>query len=475
MSGLMSIRPHDLKPTGFIHAEVDGAKYVKAATIIQKAWRKYAEKMLPLALFEKSKKYMDVNFDVTKLSRAPAGKTQVYLPKDLPIVLKLSGSPQNKQRFEQMQQAREILKKNHYQHLVIPKARINGEWIIESRLSIAEHELKKVIGFYKENTAFFTEAVKEFTGFLCQGEFTDFVSYSNSVMEMGFRFAGVGRYDNVTLLSIENGIGKIGLIDLEHFTPGTQSINYFESCLSAICLFPYHFQEIVEEVSKYCPSLMSDGENKERLEKCRDDALGRFRDFYEVHLAFIQEKQITMDNPLKMVEISDDRRLVITDKILSRVREEHQKERGPLQNCLGASSEDTLKLLQDNCSKILDSVLDFLSQSIKEKIVLEGNVSSDRELLDYRTLFVRCDGQSLDGMNRGIYDILCPIIAATDKNSSIKKNKDFSEQLKQMLIPVKMADVIVDCIFQQLLEGREIAYYHPGSGIGGHERRIIEF
>ena len=73
-------------------------------------------------VFEESKRYIDAPQKLVDLPRASTGKAPVYFPKDLPVVLKYCGSPENKRRFEQMEQAREICDIHHYTHLVVPVA-----------------------------------------------------------------------------------------------------------------------------------------------------------------------------------------------------------------------------------------------------------------------------------------------------------------------------------------------------------------
>ena len=148
----------------------------EAATKIQSMCRSYLARgelarkqshYLSHALFEGALPYINSPFPgLSRLPKALNGKTRVYLPKELPVVLKDSGSPQNLHRFEKMQQASKICMQNEYVHLVIPKARIYGDFIIESRLPITLHDFKGQIGLYIENCEQFTNAVKEFTGFL---------------------------------------------------------------------------------------------------------------------------------------------------------------------------------------------------------------------------------------------------------------------------------------------------------------------
>src|SRR5205814_1778439 len=112
------------------------------------------------------------------------------------------------------------------------------------------------------------------------------------------------RYDNVVPY-LEQGEGKIGLVDLEEFVPLRRSGDRpIYQCLSAVCFFPLHLEEIVEVMKRFDPEIE---EHRPQLEKARDGALMRFKTAYEDHLNFVREKQITFEEPLKMVDISPAR------------------------------------------------------------------------------------------------------------------------------------------------------------------------
>ena len=87
-------------------------------------------------LLEQAKPYIDTPSQLHNLPKSPEGKTAVYLPEGLPIVLKESGSPENQKRLDQMKEARAICNRLECRHLVIPKARVYANFIIEQRLPI---------------------------------------------------------------------------------------------------------------------------------------------------------------------------------------------------------------------------------------------------------------------------------------------------------------------------------------------------
>lgn len=101
-----------------------------AAKVIQKLCRGYLARvhthylkqgLLDSTLFEQTKALLEARSSLADMPQASAGKTTVYLPKELPIVLKLSGSPANYRRFHNMQALRLLCEKKGLKHLLFPK------------------------------------------------------------------------------------------------------------------------------------------------------------------------------------------------------------------------------------------------------------------------------------------------------------------------------------------------------------------
>ncbi len=431
-----------------------------AAIKIQSAWRGYSVKvkaekakrhLLSYALFEKAKPYVDNPISLQNLPRAFRGNTPVYLPNELPIVLKGSGSPQNQTRFDQMSQARDICEKGGYNNLVIPKARIYKKFILESRLPIVVHETKEQIGFYFENREQFTAAIKEFTGFLFQSTFKDITGNSRDPYGTLSK-TPVPRYDNVALY-IEDNQGKIGLVDLEKFEPGCRSWHdrwSYNRCRDAVHLFPFHFEEILDIAKSYDNNILR---YRKFLEEERDEALIRFKLAYQDHLDFIKENKISFENPLKMVEVTPLRKEEIKDVMVLTVRKHDDGYQ--YQNCLGKKPHEILSLFEKSFPIILDLTINFISLILKKKV--EGKkeaISSYRQLLSCRSLSF---------------------------SSSRKSYKDLQEKVQSALHMMQIKEwdksafsfLIIRGIFEELAKGREIAYYNPSFGYGNHAKECI--
>src|SRR4029079_3642674 len=124
------------------------------------------------------------------------------------------------------------------------------------RLPITAHDFKAVIGIYTENRERFTNAVKEFTGFLCQSNISDVTQLSPGSPYSPFAKASMGRYDN--FIPYLEDDGKIGLIDLVMFTPHKTKSNErgcFDECETVILLFPYHLEAILETAKQFDPDI----------------------------------------------------------------------------------------------------------------------------------------------------------------------------------------------------------------------------
>lgn len=430
-------------------AEQKAAK-VAAAIIIQKRCRghlvrvktrKLQRNFLSYRLLEQAKPYINNPSSLEDLPRATSGGTRVYLPKELPIVLKESGSPENQKRFDQMGQGREICERSGYADLVIPKARVYANFIIESRLPITMHGTKKQIGLYIENRDLFTNVVKEFIGFLCQSSFYDITGGNNDPYSTLSK-SPLGRYDNIALY-LENGHGKIGLIDLEHFSPKChrqQKEWCFFRCRDAVHLFPHHLDEIMNAAKQFDPEIE---EYRKTLEIERDEALKRFQIVYEDHLNFIKEKNITLQNAAVFEKLGIGRTEQLKDAIEKKLRKKNTSIRfeGYLGNnpgtALASFNEKTFPKLMSATYKLIDTLLDFNMKSCEN-----NKVSSTAELLAIRTIQFSYEHTEYEDFTKSLTSDLTMF--------DIKPRK-----IKQLL------DLLLNTILKEFAKGREIAYYNP--------------
>jgi len=419
------------------------------AQLIQ-SYKKGNSPLLSNALFEQAKSSIDsVSTHYYDLPRASAGATRVYLPKELPIVLKHSGSPENIERFEKMQQARDLCNRNGYEKLIIPKARIYKDFIIESRLPIARHNTKEQIGLYIENRKLFTKAIQEFTGFLCQSSLADIIGGGDPYNTLFT--TRVGRYDNVPLY-LEEGQGKIGFVDLETFSPYD---NYerekewcFYACNTAVVLFPYHLDEIMSAAQKFDPNIE---QYRKYLEQIKDKTLKCFKLVYEDHLEFIREKRITLEHPLAFEKMGLDGTQQLKKAIGKQLLKE--QESWDHEKCLGEEPDKTLACFNEKAFPlILEAAYKLIHDKLGRNMRTKEAISSVPELVSIRTLqFVT---QNLEGSK--FYDLI--------HNQLESINIDDAHVI---------TSIIIDVIFNELVNMKCIAYYIPRFGTGCNPPRCI--
>ncbi len=250
--------------------------------------------------FERGVHYIDTG-NYHKLPHAPKGRTPVFLPKDLPIVLKEVRVTCDA-RIAQMLEARQLLEIIGATHLVIPEARKYRGFLIEDRLPIDGVDYLEQMGLYVQNKDKFTKAIREFTAFLCRSELSDLWMRHDAHFLWGKVPSDVARFDNIPLY-IENGEGKIGLIDLERleshwlkadrYTKGwyeNQMTRPTDSNWSIlITIFPYHFEDILDVVEKMWPGIHLD---REFLESQKNDALQTYEIGYIRHREFLNRHGI---------------------------------------------------------------------------------------------------------------------------------------------------------------------------------------
>lgn len=178
------------------------------------------------------------------LPRATAGRTRVYLPKTLPVVLKyIDSSSKMYLRAQNTELVRSVLRARHVNNLVIPRTRRYKKFLVEERLAV-DTDIIHNMGLYLSHYTQFNQAVQEFVELFQVLEFKDFVTEKQKapISRLTTDFV---RYDNIPLfLSKEdNGrtIGKVALIDLEDASPGRTSIDIL------VRIFPLHKELIMQK------------------------------------------------------------------------------------------------------------------------------------------------------------------------------------------------------------------------------------
>jgi hypothetical protein len=270
----------------------------RAATTIQSLWRGYRVRRnyLDKPCYRKAMQYLDRCVNLTALPKAMTGLTPVYLPAALPVVFKALGEEKSKRRFFTMWKARNLCIKNGYTHLIIPSAHPYKQFNIEDKLPVTDVKQREQVALYEQHQESFSQAVQEFTGFLCQSILPDILTYSHPYPEP---LIPLGRYDNLPLL-LEGNQGKIALIDLGGYQLRSQKLSLAEAIdivKTVLFIFPYHFEAIFKIAQAFCPELI---EKRPELEAIHCLVRDHFKNIYYNHYLFIQQTRQISENILTL-------------------------------------------------------------------------------------------------------------------------------------------------------------------------------
>lgn len=261
---------------------------IRSLVKIQSLWRGYTVRRNYLSsdLYIAALQFIENCPTMKDVPRANAGVTKVFLPDQLPVVFKNLGPVRSKNRFFTMWKARDICLRYNYKHLLIPRAHPTLEYNIEDRFPVTHMTLRQQIALYEENQGSFSNAAKDFTGFLCRFIFPDIVTFDHPYLR-GDPVPLV-RSDNIPFL-IEGNVGKVALIDLGGLRARSHELSLdeaLESAKTAIYIFPYHFSEIYEVVSSFCPEIQTRFTILEEV--CKKTTI-QFKSVYADHKAFIEK------------------------------------------------------------------------------------------------------------------------------------------------------------------------------------------
>jgi hypothetical protein len=395
--------------------------------------------------FEQAKEYIDDPVRLRGLPKAAAGKTDVYLPPELPVVLKKCGAPHNAKRLEQMRQAKEICLKNGYTQLIIPEAEIYKDFIIETRLPILDHHSKVCIGFYLENCEKFEKTAEEFIGFLCQAELDDITGERQDSFAP-LAEGPIPRYDNVSLF----GEGKLGMIDLERFRPGHSPTSKYilDQCVNVIRFFPHHLDAILREAKKFDPNIER---HRKTLEAERGKILSFFKKVYVDHHEHLQKHQIGLATPTEFKPFLPERKEELKLALARILSDPWYKK------FLGDNPQQTIQRFNEQAaSEILDEVSLFIRDLIVWNIQNQEKasaISSTSQLLTARTLLFSDPRNEWDYEDEGPLKRYYQLKKTIYSKIGMLPFKDTSDRNR-------CTQDLLENIFKELV-GHEIVYYDP--------------
>ncbi len=368
------------------------------------------------------------------MPEASSGNTHVFFPPATPsIILKQSGKRNAIQRFSDMQTVRGILRSQKSSHLVIPRASLCGDFLVEDRLPISSDRYVNMAR-YIDHPRMFDEAIREMTRLFSRAWLTDLVSshyhpISNIVGD-------TVRYDNVPLY-IENGVGKIGLIDLEHISyypfssknrPSGSSA-YTSPAQTLARIFPYHVDMIIEESNKLN---MKFNENQVRFYAREGHEF--LQKGYIDHLNWLRQKEITPEKFNQPFEVTPDRIETIvqtlTEQLLSR---------------------NISWLTEESIAESVHSVISDIEKVLLDTVNRPSTVDTDTDLVLFRSpTFKR------DRLESNTWDHFKKLLPPSPNS------RDYYSQLG------KSVDALIEGTCNELVKGGELFSYDPNYGSGAY-------
>jgi hypothetical protein len=237
------------------------------------------------------------------MAKEQQGCTPTYFPENLPVVLKhcgfgVKGVTHCTERLAQMETARALCQQLGLSHLVIPKAEQYEDFLIEDRLPIKVDALSlENTGLYLQNKDKFTTVIRQMTTFLYSVDLEDIKDHQAETFWN--ILSPTPKSDNLPLY-LENGEGKIGLIDLEELRIPRRR-PFLDNVKLMISFFPYHFEDILDAAKKADPSIHRQIEEEKReLQKTQTLALTAYDRIYLGHVKFLQDHGISRANGGKM-------------------------------------------------------------------------------------------------------------------------------------------------------------------------------
>ncbi len=429
---------------------------IQAAITIQKHIRGHLSRKahLPNGLYAKYSAQCKMVKSGTKMPEAQTGNTRVYLPAEMPdVVLKLSGRKKAKTRFHQMQHVRSLLRSEKSSHLVIPRANLCEDFLVEQRLPITVDKFYNM-ALYLSEPNLFDEAVRELTRVFSKVYLSDLLQRGR--LPIG-DIPGVKdhvRYDNLPLyVEEENGkkVGKIGLIDLEHMrdSPAPEGLETLAR------IFPLHVDLILNEAAKLQMEV-----DKDAVLAAAERGKKFLRVGYSDHLEWLKKKNIS-DASFKPFKLSKARK----NELIHSIKEDLLKQNSginelyvkmeyggdPPKNFFGKNPEKSAGVLAKG-------ILPIALKKITSALEKHGNKHSGKKLSDTELVNLRSPLIEWDKIYNGIFLFMI---------AYKKKDTDFSKVEFDTLRRVAIQSAFV--LLEELAKGGEICSFDRGYCTSGTE------
>lgn len=279
------------------------------------AFRRHTERSRERQV-QKAKNLIDNPNALEKTKLAFHGKSNVYLPKEIPrLVIK---EVQFKSRAVQMHEVRSFCKKQGFSHLVVPRCSLYNGHLIETRLPINDDDVAQVM-LYARNQEKCTPAIEELTALCCHGWLNDLMDAGHALC---YLVGDKPRYDNLPFfVSPVDGQLKLGLIDLEHFVfdlVPPSSADLLKRLQVLVRIFPYHRDQILQKAKEFCPDI----EPGENFERAQQRGL-KFIEMLEGHQKFTQFPPVFSLSEERVGEIAGCIEKALREKIETEKENQH--------------------------------------------------------------------------------------------------------------------------------------------------------
>ena len=385
---------------------------------------------LSAPLFAEAKKYTEDQAWFQLLPCAPQGKTSYHIrmPKDLPVVIRSCQNDRERNRFPKMKQALHLCEEKHLTHLTVPKARMQGDFIVEEKLPNENETPLKGMAFYSQNRAFYTDAVQEFTTFLYYAELGDIVGETQHRLHL-LHISEIPRFDNLLLYAVCEGTEKsfkIGIIDIEKFSlrdsiDGRADHDVLIKCVQ---LFPYHVEEILAVGRSFADV---PGYKIQEVHEAAAKAKQLYEVVYDNNVAFYERNKIAPEHQV-LVPITPARKEVLKQHMGHFVQA--KIEEGKADYDLGGDPDLAMKCLTE---QLIPFMLDLIEDELKDDLATacRKNPLSPAELIESRSIFEAVTCALRDKLkisdSRGL-------VAAVFKCRLAPTYNLFEEILKQMVV-----------------------------------------
>lgn len=425
----------------------------KAACVFQKHFRgKQTRKgLLPRNLFPAYRSQCHTASEPnSKMKKALAGNTPVYLPQDMPgVVLKNSGKWSAIKRFHEMQLVRGILESQRSSHLVIPKARLCKDFLVEERLPINIANFHNM-DLYINNPQLFDEPVREMTRLFSRGYLSDLLQYRPSPLGRIPGSLGIVRYDNIPFYLVEKSgkqEARIGLIDLEHF--GLKKAGDPKDLWDLVRVFPYHLNIIQEEAQKLNYKITADL----KLEHAATEGRQFLKGGYIDHLEWLRKKNLSKMIPTALQitpsRVSDlinlvEKTLLELDQEMSKYWDLRQWDpefiKKPVFN------ENSKEILKKIAPQILNLMIANLNSAIGKWHTM--NESSEKHLAESQVVHLRSPIIERSQIFEGVVELM-----TKNLNTDLARRCEHAQEA--------IGEIFLSVIFNELKNGGELFYFDP--------------